>query len=237
MLQIPGQLDFGLIRAVFELDDAVLHPAVVQEVKTGRSVGTINLVIEWARTIASTATDERLRESVLILKGDARKLIRRWSAAMDRLPYVHPIAPDDPDFRPLLTGAEMIEVARQFRNCLREQIPLVAVGQAAFAVARSGQPMVFQMRPMTAGWVFVDAWCRGNEDPQASLKAGLRRRLRERGIHTYASVVENDERILGLADIWLDQTEGDATDESNADIERELEQMVVEFQALMATAA
>ncbi|MCW1841326.1 hypothetical protein [Prosthecomicrobium hirschii] len=237
LLQIPGQLDFGEIRAVHELDEAALHPAVIQEIKTGRSVGTINLVIKWARTISSTATDERLRESVVILRGDARTLVRRWSAAMDRLPYVHPIAADDPDFRPLSSGAEMIDVARQFRNCLRAQIPLAAVGQAAFAIARFGQPMVFQLRPMTAGWVLVGAWCQNNENPHSSLKAGLRRKLRERGIHTYASVVENDERILGLVDIWLDQTEGDATDESNADIELELDQMIVEFQALMATAA
>jgi len=237
LLQIPGQLDFGAIRAVYELDEAALHPAVVQEVKTGRSVGAINLVLKWARTISSTATDERLRQSVVILRGDARKLVRRWAAAMDRLPYDHPIAADDPDFRPLLTGAEMIEVARQFRNCLREQIPLVAVGQAAFAVARSGQPMVFQLRPMTEGWVLVDCWHAANNDPLSAVKARLRRILRDRGIHTYASVTECDERILGMADIWLSHTEGDATDENIAALELELDDMVAEFEGMMATAA
>lgn len=237
LLQIPGQLDFNAIRAVYELDEAALHAAVVKTVQTGRSMGAINLVIEWARTIASTATDERLRESVLILKGDARKLIRRWSAAMDRLPYDHPIAPDDPDFRPLMTGAEMMEVAREFKNCLRAQIPLAAVGQAAFAITRFDQPMVFQLRPMTAGWVLVDAWCQNNENPHSSLKASLRRKLRERGIHTYASLSHHHESILRHADICLGHTEGDATNEDDADIERELDQMVAEFQAMMATAA
>ena len=138
LCQIEGKIEPGIIEALLIIDEVALHPAIASAITSPRMAKNLNSCINRLRA-TTNATDNDLRESLKAVAKPVR--LHDWVDRMLSRHFVkphfeHPIAADDPLFKPLLSASDMFEAGKSLSNCIGQKIALVASGRNCFFVTR-----------------------------------------------------------------------------------------------------
>lgn len=187
--QLTGTLSATKIEVAARLDPVLLHPAAFERLYDVNRVETLHAALAIIRALVPEATDEALRRSLDGLSPADRGLsqwVQRWLRRMTRLPVTPPIPENDPELR-LLSGPDMIELGRRFRNCAADRIAYLAVGSRLFFEwVGPGSPAVVELRALSGGrFVVEDLKGLRNAAPEQEVAAAIRARLEAAGVLSY----------------------------------------------------
>lgn len=202
--QISGEISRWSIRSALTLDEVAVFPGILSSARIPES-SNLNAVLEVLRRSCSSATDDVLRASLknFQTEGSISKWATRFLAnRLDRLPYEHPVAVDDPDLRPLLAGRHLREEGRRLKNCLGTRCAHVAAGLTAYAVGRNVDAVIELRRLKSTGvspaWIVSTVLGTQNTTPDPDVLEVVDRALNRYGIPTTAPVPRGEERAFEI---------------------------------------
>jgi hypothetical protein len=115
--------------------------------------------------------------------------------------------------RPLVSGDDMKAAARKYKNCLRNQIPVVALGRAAYYEYLGGEGAVAEVVALSRGqWVLEGVYGASNRRPAPEAVRALRSALEGAGVlvtakHTHSPELAEVAELLHVFDCgggWLE---------------------------------
>ncbi len=156
-LRYCGQITAARIEAVDELLPILLHPQIVADINTSGYASEANAVVRFLQQVCSTATDEALATAIRQTtgKGGLDTLARRWIEKADTFPA--PPFGSPPGLTPITSAAEMADLARTMRNCLKTKIGEAILGYTTFYRAdvdlplHGSTPVVVELTPLSNG--------------------------------------------------------------------------------------
>lgn len=201
--QTEGAVPASMVRLALDLEVVAVHPSTLGLIYRSTAADDLNGMIALIRRVCSGATDERISMSLSSLHKtqNVADWANRWLMRMDRLPSASPFV-SDPEFKILITGQEMNEVGREFRNCLTREIRTVAVGRSVYAVSKRHGVIVEFVRGAEGCWVATNAWGHENNAPTASANAAVHDLLRRHGIPALLAPTEEERRALRLLSVF-----------------------------------
>jgi hypothetical protein len=185
----------------------------------------LKATIALIQALVPTATTERLGQSLEALgpcngslHARSRSLsewVEGWLAKMQRSPVAGPFQPDDPDFR-LLIGGDLSTAGKVYRNCLRDCVGYVAVGQRLYYewMGSPGCGVIVELHCLRGeserlSYATGQIKAVGNSSPPLNVLSAIRARLREAGV-----LVRGGMRPLGGVGRFLDVEEDEEDDDA-----------------------
>lgn len=184
--EIGGPLNDTTIQIIRELDAPWLRPEIVIRLRSLEEMRLFQDAVTVVTYLRPDLSDDDLARSFESLgaRTDLQTWVSRFIEAATRFPPGPPIS-DDGEFRCLRTGAEMQDVARDFRNCLASKIPEVALGRVAFVLYVPG-PALIELARLTDGlndqWALDAVHGAGHADVSPEAVRSIRSKLTGAGI-------------------------------------------------------
>lgn len=167
-LMLVDEISPDTLAAIVQMHDDLIDHRIGQAVGNGRRAR--ELAISYAylkdRVPASFALAARLRSASSMERAGS---VLRAACFAARLP-TNPV-PLTSVFSPITDGKMLRQVARDFRNCLREHILYSIAGMSAFAIGDiDGERAVIHLRRMENGWCLAGLHGINNASPSPSFR-------------------------------------------------------------------
>lgn len=241
--QLPGRITAEHIAVVADLDEVLVHRAVVERAKPSE-VQALNRFASMIGDLCA-ATPETIKHSLDKLNVGTKGVgmnewAQGWLGRQVRLPFDPPIPASDPDFK-LCLGVELTSLGRRLRNCAgQRQSYTFFEERLIFEVIKPGEQAALELIRLTTGdqtkWVCEDLRAPRNRRARPELAAWVQSKLDEYGI-LYQSVRQptvEEQALHKLVDhttpfAWdVRREEADDAD-GDADIDRMLEELQEEL--------
>lgn len=198
-LQYVGPISDRTLRVIDVLNAKLLHPEVLKRIDTRSQAVDFNRAINLLEAASSRVTDAALSEAFARMQSPTAipRMLHRLLRTCDRFPP-HPCT-GDAELRPLQTARDLIEAARQFRNCLSSKIGDAVVGRVAFAEFRGvSAKAICEFLPLSngAGWFLSEVHVGRNERVPHDVRAAAEQKCASFGIPHIAVPEDADWRSL-----------------------------------------
>lgn len=202
-LEQCSTLDERRLEAALALTEPGLMAGVVERLDGEDAARRFERDVGVARRLCRSATDERIREAVLV---ERERRSRPWLASLvmkaDRLfPDTHP-CDADADFQRFPIGKAKV-VGQNFRNCLSPEriLPQAASGVWAMVIWRSAN-LLLETRQLVSGeWQVQRVYAPGNQRVDRATILRVREKVEPLGV-ICAVGAEPDPSLQGVADAF-----------------------------------
>jgi hypothetical protein len=165
------------------LDEAFLHPEIVQRFQSVRQIADFNSTARLIRRVVPEVKDQDLVSSLKAIsevRHGAASWAERW---LNRAVFeTAPLLQEDDELVALGSAEEMIDAAARFSNCLKSKIPLVAVGRAYYLEYKAGPAIIELVSLSDDQWAVEHIYAPRNEDVSPGLLLKVLRKLEGTGI-------------------------------------------------------
>lgn len=187
--QLPGQIRPEHLTIIANLDDLLVHRAVLERVRRGE-VAALNTFVQLIPALCD-ATPELIRQSLDALAVGTTGVridewVQGWLARQVRIAIDPPIPADDPTLR-LRVGCEMISLGRRLRNCAGQRLGGCFAGdRLIYEFCGGGEEAVIELERLTSGsdvrWMLAGAFRARNRRISASVAEAIQGKLDQFGI-------------------------------------------------------
>jgi hypothetical protein len=153
LLQIGGPLNETTVQIVREIDPIWARVEVVQRLPTMERMHEFQQAVKLIQSLCPEVSCEDLSRSFerLEARASVSTWAQRWIRKATRFPP-GPTLADDAAFRPLLTGADIHEAAKRFKNCLASKLPEIVLGRLFYIEFRPAPALIELVRLNRGEW-------------------------------------------------------------------------------------
>lgn len=182
MLRHVPQIDDTFVDLIWRLPKALLRPEVLYSIKTPPDIEQYASALNVLRRLHPAITDEDFATSLSQMPRESNlaQWMRRWIERAAHLPPALPFAGDE-QLRPLVSGAELKEVARRYQNCLRRRVGDVALGRSCYYEHVEGA--IAELRGLSNGrWLLEGVYGVRNKHASPGVIRSIRAKLEGAGV-------------------------------------------------------
>jgi hypothetical protein len=184
-LRYAGRISDRTLDVVEVLDRTLLHPKVVQRVRSTAEARQINETLRLVQEVNRSATPAAIWKSASDL-GECTSLgdwLRRFLLKGDRFPEA-PLGGGDEEFVPLGDGPALTDAGNRYSNCLATKVLQVLAGRAYFYefTAAPGAIVSFH-RLNTGAWLMTKVYGHSNFPVRPDLIDRVRAKVATLGGH------------------------------------------------------
>lgn len=163
-LRYAGQISDRTLDVIEALDRALLHPKIVQRVRSAAEARQINETLRLVQEVNGSATSTAISKSASDL-GDCTSLgdwLRRFLLKADQFP-APPLGDGDQEFVPLRDGPALTDAGNRFSNCLATKVLQVLAGRAYFYEFTAAPGAIVSFHRLNTGdWLMTKVYGHNN---------------------------------------------------------------------------
>jgi hypothetical protein len=202
LLRHAIEIDDDAIEVVWRLPPPLLRPEVLAQINRPEHIEQYAPALHLIRRLHPAITDEDLAVSFsqMPLGSGLANWVMRWLERAECLAPSLPYAGDEM-LRPIVSAADMREVARRYHNCLRSRIGAVALGRVVYYEHVGTPGAVVEVAALSDGhWVLEGVYGPKNNRPAVNIVSSVRKTLENEGV-LLAAADEQPPHVQSVAEM------------------------------------
>lgn len=186
ILQTGGMLNSTQLEALIEVNDRLVHPAMMN-IRNPDEARLLSLLYEKLMEVCPTASPDAVRDSLMTSYDVSKAVSNILGKHLETKPIEVPVG-----FIHLRDGITLVSKSLEYRNCMRSRLLSVSTGMSAY-IEFENRIIVELIPTANGGWIMFSAWKHRNALPSREEYSEIAALLREVGIESLA-LLETDAR-------------------------------------------